>query len=422
VLPAYLVAPVLWVSMEYLRLHAGFLTFPSALLAYSQYKNLPVIQMSSITGAYGVSFLVVMVNAGLGEFVEGYFKTDNRSAVDNSVGTQLKKFQPIFFSAAFLGICLIIGGAKLSEDNGTSGLEVTVVQGNISHGNQWDPRYKYSHLQKHINLTKSAIREQKPDLVVWPESSLQGPLESDNAAQSILAALAKDNGIHMILGTSQSPKFGKGGIKGKELYNSAFFLLPDGSFSGHYDKIRLVPFGEYIPAKGVLPWPGRYISKDAVFTPGVEYKIFDIVDIPFAVAICWESSFPDLVRRFVKNGAKFLVNITNESQGGMTAASYQALAINVFRAVENRVAVVRSANTGISCFISPKGEVMGKVSKKGHEIFVEGYLTREIPLELAGTFYSQYGDIFSYISMVLAFVIAIFTFKNWMKNLREPSS
>jgi apolipoprotein N-acyltransferase len=420
-LPAYLVAPVLWVCMEYLRINAGFLAFPSALMAYSQYKNLPIIQISSITGAYGVSFLVVMVNAGLSELFDEYIRTRNPLSKRVYGSTRSIKFQPIFLPIAALGICFLFGTTILSKDNGGSNFSVSVVQGNISHEKQWDPRFRYSHLKKHIDLTESAIREGKPDLVVWPESSVQGPLEADMATRNILASLAKNNAIHMVVGTSQSPKFGKGGIEGKEYYNSAQFILPDGSFSGHYDKVRLVPFGEYIPARNIFPWPARYISRDAVFKPGVEYKIFRIEEIPFAVVICWESSFPDLVRRFAKNGAKFLVNITNESQGGRTAASHQALSMNVFRAVENKIAVVRAANTGISCFISPKGEVMGKVSKNGHDIFVEGYLTRELPLEHAGTFYNKYGDIFSYISFIVASVIAIFSFKNWMKSLQESS-
>jgi apolipoprotein N-acyltransferase len=162
--------------------------------------------------------------------------------------------------------------------------------------------------------------------------------------------------------------------------------------------MHLLPFGEYLPYQDVFPWPSRLtsLSELANFLPGTDYTIFTLGDTRFGVLICWESLFPEQVQEFVNHGAEFIVNISNEAWFGETAAPYQFWMMNVFRAVENRVAVVRAANTGVSGFIDPYGRILGKVEEHGKDSFVAGYLTNAVPLTHASTFYTLYGDVWAY--------------------------
>jgi apolipoprotein N-acyltransferase len=173
----------------------------------------------------------------------------------------------------------------------------------------------------------------------------------------------------------------------------------------------LLPFGEYLPLKN-LPWPSRISAlwEGGAFVPGNEYTVLDLTVFKLAVTICWENIFPNLVREFVKNGADLIVNITNEAWFGDTAAPYQFMAMNVFRAVENRVAIARAANTGISGFIDPVGRILGTVNKNNQEILVEGYLVKDLPLSQPGTFYTRHGDLFAWLCLGMLLVMLFWSF------------
>jgi apolipoprotein N-acyltransferase len=181
--------------------------------------------------------------------------------------------------------------------------------------------------------------------------------------------------------------------------------------------MRLLPFGEYLPYRDVLPWPSRLtsLSDRANFLPGTDYTIFDLGEARFGVLICWESLFPEQVRQFVHRGAEFIVNITNEAWFGETAAPYQFWMMNVFRAIENRVSVVRAANTGVSGFIDPYGRMLGKVEEQEKDSFVAGYLTKTVPFPQTSTFYTRYGDVWAYGNLavtVLFLLVAIVGIKH----------
>jgi apolipoprotein N-acyltransferase len=173
----------------------------------------------------------------------------------------------------------------------------------------------------------------------------------------------------------------------------------------------LLPFGEYLPFKK-LPWPSRIASawNAGEFEPGSDYTLLSLADVKIAVTICWENIFPNLVREFVKNGADLIVNITNEAWFGDTAAPYQFMAMSVFRAVENRVAIARAANTGISGFIDPVGRILGTVINNNKEILVEGYLVKDLPLSPPGTFYTKHGDLFAWLCLGVLLVMLSWSF------------
>jgi apolipoprotein N-acyltransferase len=209
--------------------------------------------------------------------------------------------------------------------------------------------------------------------------------------------LARATGAYLLVGSAERPKFRSNEVRtGAAASNTAFLIAPSGEIAGRYDKIRLLPFGEYLPLKQ-FSWPSRIASSWSAgeFRPGTRYTVFNLEDTQFAVTICWENIFPDLFRRFVKNGAKLMINITNEAWFGETAAPYQLMAMSVFRAVENHVSIARAANTGISVFIDPMGRIVSKVKRGGKDIFVEGYRVENVSVSSTNTFYTKYGDVFA---------------------------
>lgn len=380
-----IIAPALWVSLEYLRSHAGFLALPWALLGHSQYLNLPIIQISSFTGAYGVSFLIILINSALGETVAFMLHKKRQPGIkDHPVN-----LKAVFVAMLLFGLSLVYGIEVLSVRNNEDRINITVIQGNIPQDVKWNPKYLRENLDKHIRLTEEASDKGPTSLIVWPETSIPRPITQDLYLMQTIPNLAREVKTHVLIGSSQRPKYGSGEFRMANSFNSAFLISPQGIFKGQYKKIHLLPFGEFLPLNNIFPWPSKFvsfISETGNIIPGSEYTIFRLEKEKFGVLICWENIFPGLFRKFVKNGAQFIVNITNEAWFGETAAPYQFLSMNVFRAVENRIAIVRSANTGISCFIEPNGKVIGRVQNNKKDVFVEGYLTKSIPLLHEKTF------------------------------------
>ncbi|MFC1844352.1 apolipoprotein N-acyltransferase [Thermodesulfobacteriota bacterium] len=407
-MPVILSAPVVWVSVEYLRSHIDFLSLPWALLGHSQYQNIPFIQLSTITGVYGLSFLIVMANAALAELV-------------------INRFRPGRQVVATLGVVLLAltcGFTMVPEKFEGMTPPVTVVQGNFSLERELDREYQKEIIAKQVELTRGAAQASETSLIVWPEGSVRGVMDNKSVLSQTISDLSRDVDVPLLVGSSRRPKITqkkydlnnytvddfislKPGEKislKRRYYNSAFYFSSKGKLLAQYNKARLLPFGEYTPHRETIPWPARYRETDD-FVPGNEIKIMELGDSRFGVLICWENIFPELFRKYVLNGADFMVNITNESWFGDTAAPVQFLSMSVFRAVENRVPVIRSANTGISCFIDPLGRITGKVTKGNKNTFIEGYLTQRVPLSHNRTFYTRYGDVFAFICIGMTLLL-----------------
>jgi apolipoprotein N-acyltransferase len=218
----------------------------------------------------------------------------------------------------------------------------------------------------------------------------------------------KNAGTYVLLGSAPHQKFEEKGSLEFKLSNSAFLFLPKPARPEiqRYDKIRLFPFGEYLPYRGIIPWSVINVSFSGDYIRGREFTIFKHSDFRFGVTICWENVFPDLFRQFVKRGAQVMINITNEARFGKTAAPHQLAAVSVFRAVENRIFVVRCANTGVSCIIDPYGRIVDRVKDgNGQDIFVRGVMTGWIiPLD-SKTIYTQYGDVLVWVAILGTLVI-----------------
>ena len=409
--PSVIAAPVLWVSLEYFRANAGFLSLPCALLGHSQYLHLPIIQISDITGVYGVSFLIVMVNAAVSEIL--YVLCSRFFGVSGDDGTTGKQNPHLAISVPatviVLGISLVYGFSLLDKGSEGERLSISVIQPNIPQGIKWKREFRKQNLDRHVRLTKEAAINQDVSLIIWPESAVRGPIGQNSFLSKSIFSLAKETKAHLLIGSSQRPKFGPQEFRLRSRSNNAILISPKGRMEGQYQKIRLLPFGEYLPYRDTLPWPSRLISKIGNYIPGNEYTIFEVNGVRFGALICWESLFPGLVRQFVKRGADLMVNITNEAWFGETAVPYQFMAITVFRAVENRVPLARAANTGISCFIDPFGRVTGRVVDNNKDIFVEGYLTQEIPVSHGMTFYTRYGDVLAFVCIAFSLSLVLWS-------------
>jgi apolipoprotein N-acyltransferase len=414
-LPLSVTVPPVWVSTEYLRSHAGFLGVPWGLLGHSQYLNIPLIQIASITGVYGVSFLIVLVNAALSDFLLSWAAP----APDADARSRSRLFAPAAVSVCLLGMLFLYGFRALATQSRTDVVTVTVLQGNIPQDLKGKAEFHRLSLDTHVKLTRDAANAGPTSLVVWPETSVYRSLTQDLYTLNTLSALLKETNTYLLIGSFQRPKFGSREFRKRSWFNSASLISPTRGIVEQYHKTHLFPFGEYLPYKEFLPWPSRVaaITKASDILLGEDYTVFDLDGRRFSVLICWESLFPELVRRFVEGGAQFLINITNEAWFGESAAPYQFMAMNVFRAVENRISVVRSANTGISGFIDPYGRISGKVKKNDKDIFVAGYLTREILLRRQTTFYTQYGDLWAYLNLIVTFfLLSVAFFKGRLKE------
>ncbi|MDD5108481.1 MAG: apolipoprotein N-acyltransferase [Candidatus Omnitrophica bacterium] len=379
--------PIAWVLLEYIRSYL-FTGFPWSLIGLSQYKNLPVIQIADITGAWGVSFLVVLVNTAF------YLILRKQSRIKTSL-----------IISVILILSLAYGFHKLSyKPNlvaGAKPLKISVIQGNIPQDLKWDKRAVNFILDDYKELTAQAANDD-PDLIIWPEASVPGFWGQDDLEFAQVFSLARQLKINLLVGAVShfEPNY----------FNSALSIDKSGVPLAIYSKIHLVPLGEYIPFKKSFPFLETIVPIGDI-EPGRDYTIFK-QPADFSVLICFEDLFPELSRKFVKKGAQFLVNITNDAWYKEGSAPFQHFAASVFRAVENRVYLARAANTGISGFIDPFGRILSVVqNSRGFEIFVKGYSSQNIYL-IPGkpTFYNRYGDLFVIFCALFGACIVIFNF------------
>jgi apolipoprotein N-acyltransferase len=381
---------------------------PWNLLGHSQYRYFPVIQIADITGVYGISFLIFMVNQWVSE-IPDLFRIRKEDPSKRTIGN-LHRMKWVIHSlmiALALGFTFFYGWHRLSEADSTRYLRVALIQANLLARNYMPVKEQVVHLNMYRQLTVKALQE-RPDLIVWPASSLPAPISS-RLVRFVTARLARETGSYLLVGGSGHEK-DKERQEGDLPYsNSEFLISPYGHLERQYNKIRLLAFNEYLPLQGIFRWPKWVTTIQGSFIPGNEYTLFQVSGATFGAPICWENMFPDFFRRFVKDGADFMVSVTNEGFFGPPSAPYyQSLAINVFRAVENRVAIVRSATTGVSCVIHTNGKIIERIRDgNGKDLGVSGFLLRDIPLSNKKTFYTLYGDIFAYITIGLAILVIL---------------
>jgi len=391
-------APAGWTALEYLRTYL-FSGFPWNLLGTSQVENLPLIQIGSLAGVYGVGFLLVLVNAAIASAVvflrAGKYSRDGVPARPGG----------IIPAVILLTAVLLYGRNALRTGEGegrSEPLEVTVVQGAIRQDLKWVPGLAPSHFRTHLDLSLRALARSS-DLVIWPESALPYYLEETPAVRKRLEELAAGGEAYLLVGGDYRDGTGQ--------YNSAYLIPPAGGPRLRYDKVHLVPFGEYTPLKSIFPFLGRVVPWEEDFSPGRGYPVFTLTGFSpprepeprIGILICYEDIFPAPSRRMARAGADLLVNITNDAWFGRTPAPFQHSAASVFRAVENRVYLARAANTGYSCVIDPRGRVIGEVvAGEGKRLFVPGWVTASVGRSGPPSFYRRHGDLFSWLCVFSA--------------------
>jgi apolipoprotein N-acyltransferase len=391
--------PLLWVAGEWLRgtVKPGF---PWVLLGTSQATVQPVIQLASVVGVYGVSAFVAAVST---------------AAVALTMSSRAMRQAAVVALVAGVGIVAwgswrVADGALLERGEP---VRVGIVQGSIPQEQKWDARFSRDIIDRYLSLSRRVIAD-GAELVIWPESSTPFPFDTNSAMAEPIRLLAARAQVPFIIGSDRSEP-GAPGEPGR-YYNAAVLVGADGQSRQWYHKMRLAPFGEYVPYESLLFFVGPLVEKVSSFTAGTEAVVFDADGRRVSVAICYESIYPDLARRFVEQGSALLATITNDAWFGWSSAPYQHFEQAAVRAVEQGRYVVRAANTGISGAVDPYGRVIARTP-----LFEPVALTVDVRLLTERTIYSRIGDVVVWCGLVPAAWLAATLVLEWRRRpTRRP--
>ncbi|MBI5560174.1 MAG: apolipoprotein N-acyltransferase [Deltaproteobacteria bacterium] len=388
--------PFIWVSFEYLR-GVLFTGFPWVLLGYSQTRYLLPIQMADILGVWGVSFWVMGLNSAVYLFIRGVTERRFKEVFSVAVVTVLAAF--VILGYGFLKIRATDG-----ETKGWAPLKVLLVQGNIEQGMKWDDKSAAKTVRIYRDLTMEASGFGE-ELIVFPETAMPFYLLYDKTLGPFAMGIAKKNRAYLLTGAPHYvPDFT---AKTYNLYNSAFLIGPEGGVIGRYDKVHLVPFGEYVPLKKFLFFVHKLTYGIGDFVPGPGPFPLRFGNTGLGILICYEAIFPELSAQTLNNGATLLASITNDAWFGNTSAPYQHFDMNIMRAVEGRVFLIRAANTGISAIIDPAGRVVEKTP-----LFERRVIKGEVRLKNGRkTFFTRNMRVFPFTSLFFSgiFIISAIT-------------
>ena len=383
---ALLSSPLLWVTVELAR---GRITgFPWDLLGYAQIDNLTLIRMAPWTGVFGLSLIIAAVNM-LWVFPVARLR---RSAAWLTM--------PI--AGVLTGAAIWLQFAGPAPPPAEAGARAVLVQENLSVGAGTEQESRdamlasFAKLSQHPDFPSAAGTTEPPDLIAWPESP-SSFLDSDPVYRNFMEQLARSSATPILaedisLGSRNSDG-------GYSLYNSASFFKEDGSYGGRYDKIHLVPFGEYVPYKTLFFFAGKLLE-GLPFIPGTQRVLFDDHGRKYGVFICYESIFGDEVRQFAGKGAQVLVNLSDDGWYGDSSAPWEHLDMVRMRAIENNRWVLRSTNNGVTASIDPYGRVVDQMPRH-----VRGALLAKFNFIDHVTFYTRYGDWIAWVCSVLTAVL-----------------
>jgi apolipoprotein N-acyltransferase len=369
---ALFVTPVFWVGLELFR-NYPFGGFPWCLLGYSQVSVLPVLQIASLTSIHGVSLLVVLVNALIAYWLCG-----------PGLKRGLVAAAPV---ALLLALTLGFGYRELARPLPPASFPVAAVQGNVLQEHKWEPGWATKIFTTHLELSTRAT-EQGARLVVWPESSTPFHFDGTPALAEAMRSFVRQTDSYLLFGSDDYifPDRRDGGPD-YQAFNGAKLLSPDGRVLLRYHKIFLVPFGEFVPLHSLLFFAESVVQNVSDFSAGEDVVVAPVDGKNIGAFICYEAIYPDLVRRFVEDGAALLVNVTNDAWFGRSSAPYQHLSQAIARAVETRRYLVRAANTGISALVDPYGRVLAR-----SELFVPDVIVGKVSFLEEETFYVRHGN------------------------------
>jgi apolipoprotein N-acyltransferase len=389
-----LTAPVAWVAGEWAK-SSGPLGCPWGNLGYALAREPAWIQTASLYGAQGLSFWIVAVNA----------------LVAGAVVVRRPLARVALVAAAALTVWFPVhwGQERLRAASLQPLTTVSLVQPNVGSADKWDSEKQDAILASMFLATRDAASTTpKPDLIVWPETSLPFFVRLEPLRLGQLQALVREIGVPVLAGYPDA-KLSSSGTA--QTYNAAGFIRANGKFGAQYEKIHLVPFGERIPFQEVLPFLGKVDLGQAEWTPGSRPLVFTGTGPSFGVLICFESIFPDHTRTFALEGAQYLINITNDEWFGKTAGPVQHADMAILRAVELGRSVARCANTGISMLIDPYGRV-----KSETPLFEPAILAGSVDASLPPTRFLDWGD---WVTMLCLGVSAILVGVAWFRPIQR---
>ncbi|HEY7002234.1 MAG TPA: apolipoprotein N-acyltransferase, partial [Candidatus Udaeobacter sp.] len=385
-----------WVTQEWLRGWV-FSGFGWNGLGVALHGNWPLIQVAEFTGVAGLSFMVAFANVIA-------ITTVRRLFVEASTRVVRPHFDLTLTLAAIVGI-LTFGLRATQVSRPTKPLRVAAVQSNVPQNQKFDPQFTRRIFDQFRRLSEIALQSNPPpDLLIWPESSMPGPVLADRESYQFVMDLAASAESDILLGTIHE--------ENGNVYNAALLISDGGEQIQVYRKLHLVPFGEYVPGRHRVPLLARIVGDQVPgdFTAGKEHTVFELTNNEVRVAplICFEDTVGELTRQFVlpsetNPGANLLVDITNDGWFLRSAGSHQHLANAIFRCVETRRPMVRAANTGVTCFVNEFGRVTQKLQDDNGSTFTEGVLTGEVkvPTEHDLTFYVRHGELFAKICVAV---------------------
>jgi apolipoprotein N-acyltransferase len=397
---AILSAPVVWAASEYARLRVTGVGWNA--LGYSQAFQPAVIQIARWGGVYLVSAVMLFAAASL---------------VFALVYLEQRRGLVVLTLCGVVAIASVVYGESLrTGDQGPHSLAVAMIQPNIPIEGDWsDPAFVGGMLQRHIDLSEQAILEaatvananggrNKIDLVIWPESPMNFEYDFDPGLRSRLSEFTRQHQISLLIGTWTYPQ---GHVANAQIYNSAILISPAGEKVCQYDKTALMPFGEYVPARGWIPFMDRIPALVGDVTPGTSVKPIDVANARLGLSICFETTRPDLARLLRREGASTLVQISNESWFGPTSNPRQVLAQAVFRAVENNIELLRATNSGLSAKIDRFGLVTGETPSFDTATRVLRTQTIDDAAANSPTFYTRYGDVAAVTCVVMSVLLGV---------------
>jgi apolipoprotein N-acyltransferase len=376
---ALLLSSVVWVAVELAR--TRITGFPWGLLGTTQVDNIPLARLASLTGVYGLSFEIMLVNAALA----AAFLVQREKRKRLLLATVL--------AAMILQAGSLIPMPAIPADHGA-----LLVQANVPilEGSNWTKEYFNDTLRDLAEISLSPPAGPHPDLIVWPESP--APFyNSDPLFRDPVSNVARQSNAWLLTGSLGIRNATATPDQATEIYNSASLVSPSGEWVSRYDKVHLVPFGEYVPFKQIFSFAGGLTKEVGDFSRGTSRAPLDAGGTKLGTFICYESIFPDEIRQFASNGAQVLVNISNDGWYGDSGAYAQHLKQSRMRAVENNRWLLLDTNTGLTAAIDPNGSIVASAPRKTRTALRAPYA-----LSSATTFYARHGDWFAYLCAIIS--------------------
>ena len=383
---ALVAAPFLWVAVELAR--ARITGFPWNLLGTAQVDNLSLARITTLTGVYGISFEIILVNVAVAAAFLVPKKKRNMLLIASLA------------AAAVLQAGRLVGAPALPTDHAA-----LLVQENLPVDATWTREtfertlHEIATLSVNAATSNSAHTDAKlenVDLIVWPESPAPF-FANDPLFRGAVSEVARQSHAWLVTGAIGTTPAERAGGSASEVFNSAALVSPSGEWSGRYDKVHLVPFGEYLPFPRLFAFAGGLTKEVGEFRAGESRAPLDAGGTRLGVFICYESVFPGEVRQFAEQGAQALVNLSNDGWYGDSGAYAQHLNQTRMRAIENERWLLSATNTGVTASIDPYGRTVARLPRKERDALVAPYALTSVT-----TFYTRHGDWFAWLCAIIS--------------------